>query len=181
MGRVRAYLACSLDGYIADPDHDLGWLNREHGQPGDLGKDPEYLEFAAFMGEVGALLMGRRTYDTVEGFGGWHYGETPVLVATHRPLKPVVPTVAAVKGSLPELLSMAHAAADGRDIYLDGGELVQQALNMGLLDEVTVTWIPVILGAGVRLFDDLQDSHRVQFTRRAADGNGLVQMTAVLR
>ena len=111
----------------------------------------------------------------------WPYGDTPVLVATHRPLEPAAPTVAAVQGSLPELITLAHAAAAGGDIYLDGGTLVQQALNTGLLDELTITWLPVVLGAGVRLFEDLQGSHRLQFTGRAASGGGLVQLTATLR
>ena len=77
-GRVRVYLACSLDGFIAGPGDDLGWLD-----------EPD--------------------------------GARPVLVATHRPLEPVVPQVRAVAGDIGALLAEARRVAAGGDVYLDGG------------------------------------------------------------
>ena len=89
MGRVRVFIACSLDGFIAAPGDDLSWLPQPREGEGDFG-------YSAFMSEVGALLMGRSTYDVVEKFPEWGYGEKYVLVATHRPLTPRLPTVRAV-------------------------------------------------------------------------------------
>lgn len=145
-GRVRVFLATSLDGFIAGPDHDLSWLPEPR-----AGEDFGY---AAFMAQVGAILMGRGTYEVAAGFDGpWPYGETPVLVATRRDLDaPAAPTVEPVSGTPQELIDRAHEHAVGRDIYLDGGELVRQAFDAGLVDELTITVIPVVLGAGFPLF-----------------------------
>ena len=150
MGRVRVYIATSFDGYIAGADDDLSWL------PTDAEAGEGALSYDAFMADVGAMLMGRRTYDTVLGFGGdWPYGDTPVLVATSRALEPAQPTVRAVSGSIDELLDEALRAAAGRDVYVDGGNLVQQALAAGRVQELVVTIVPVLLGQGIRLFGEL--------------------------
>lgn len=151
----RVFIACSQDGFIAGPDDDLSWLP----QPPE-GEDYGY---AAFMAGIGALLMGRNTYRVVEGFEGpWPYGETPVLVATRRPLEPKAPTVRAVQGNIAALLAEADAAAQGKDVYVDGGELIRQALRAGLLDELIISYVPVLLGGGAPLFDSVEDRARLE-------------------
>ena len=151
-GRIRVYMAMSLDGYIAGEGGDLSWLPTEEVvDPGDA------VSFDAFMADVGAMLMGRRTYDVVAGFGGlWPYGDCPVLVATHRPLGAPPATVRAVEGSFDDLADAALDAAGGKDVYVDGGRMVQQALQAGRLDELIVTVVPMLLGGGVRLFGDVR-------------------------
>lgn len=145
-GRVRVFIATSLDGFIAGPGDDLSWLPEPRA-------DEDY-GYAAFMAQTGAILMGRSTYEVAAGFEGpWPYDDTPVLVATRRELgAPAAPTVEAVAGTPAELVALAHERAVGRDIYLDGGDLVRQVLDAGLVDELTITLIPVILGAGSPLF-----------------------------
>jgi dihydrofolate reductase len=167
-GRVRVFIAASLDGFIAGPDDDLSWLpppeEDDHG-------------YAAFMADVGALLMGRRTHDVVAGFtGAWPYGERPVLVATRRPLTPRAPTVRAVSGTIAAMVAEARAAADGRDVYLDGGDLIRQTLDAGLVDELIVSIIPVVLGAGHPLFAGVGRPHRLELVHTAAKPT-LVQLT----
>ena len=143
-GLVRVFIATSLDGFIAGPDDDLSWLPDP--RPGeDFG-------YAAFMARTGAILMGRSTYEVAAGFDGpWPYGDTPVLVATRRELDaPAAPTVEAGERDAGGARRRSRtSAAVGRDIYLDGGDLVRQVLDAGLVDELTITVIPVILGAGV--------------------------------
>src|SRR6476469_4423491 len=96
-GPVRVFIATSLNGFIAGPGDDLTWL------PEGGGEDHGYDDF---MAEIGAVLMGRTTYDVVLGMDGpWPFGEPPVFVATSRPLDPAVPTVRAVAGSPEELLA----------------------------------------------------------------------------
>jgi len=167
-------MAASLDGFIAGPDDDLSWLptdpNAEEGE-GVLG-------FAAFMAEVGALLMGRRTYDVVTGFGGeWLYGDTPVLVATTRPLEPVAPTVRAVRGDIDAVVEQAIEAAGDRDVYIDGGALIQSALQARRVDEIVVTMVPVLLGQGVPLFGTLEQRQPLVFEHHATYGS-MVQLRA---
>ncbi|MEO2035915.1 MAG: dihydrofolate reductase family protein [Planctomycetaceae bacterium] len=179
--RVRVYMGCSFDGFIAGPDHDVSWLDESYSAAGDLKPDPDVLTFERFMSEVGAILMGRSTYGIVENFGQWHYGETPVLVATHRPLEPMTDTIQAVSGPIQELIERAKDMAGGRDVYVDGGDLVRQALNAGLVDEITATFLPVLLGKGVRLFDDLASRTKLQFVAHRAHAGGFLQVTVRVR
>jgi dihydrofolate reductase len=175
-GRARVFIACSLDGFIAGPGDDLSWLPPP---PVDAdGKPVSDFGYAAFMAEVGALLMGRNTYEVVAGFGGeWPYGAKPVLVATTRPLAPVSPTVRAVTGDAATLLAAAREAAGDRDVYVDGGVLIRQLLAAGLIDEMIVSIIPIVLGAGAPLFAGLPERCALECLRAEHLPGGLVQVT----
>lgn len=176
--RIRVFLGCSLDGCIAGPDNDLSFLHA----PGPADAPPAApgsLGFEDFMGQVGALLMGRTTYDTVAAMDvPWPYGETPVLVATTRPIEGAPETVRAVGGPIAAMVAQARAAAGDRDVYLDGGALVRSALSAGLVDELTLTMLPIVLGAGIRLFDGLPEAVALEFTGHHDAGMGMVQLTA---
>lgn len=150
MCKLRVYCATSLDGFIAGPDDDLSWL----GAPGpDLACDPGTVSFEEFMARTGAMLMGRRTFDVVMGFGGpWPYGDTPVLVASTRPLPAAPSTVSACCGPIEQLCERARQVAGHRGVYLDGGGVITQALEAGLVDELILTLMPVLLGRGVPLY-----------------------------
>ncbi|MBX7084214.1 MAG: dihydrofolate reductase family protein [Nannocystaceae bacterium] len=176
MSRVRVYLGCSLDGCIAGPDHDLSFLS-EHapaGEPhGGLG-------FEAFLSQIGALLMGRRTYQVLLDYDAWHYGDRPVLVATHHPLPPAPQggDARAVQGPIAALVDAAKAAAGGKDVYLDGGDVVRQGLDAGLVDELCLTLLPVVLGRGIRLWEGLAATHALAFDPPVMHGGTMVQLTA---
>ena len=177
MSRVRVYLGCSLDGCIAGPEHDISFL-MEHAP--DPEAESHGLEFDAFLDHVGALLMGRRTYQVPLEYDAWHYGDRPVLVATHRELPPAPQggTAWAVEGPIEELIAQAKEAAEGKDVYLDGGDLVRQALDAGLVDELCLTFLPLILGKGVRLWDNLCTRTDLEFEPPVVHGGRMVQITA---
>lgn len=170
--RVRVFIASSLDGFIAGPDDDISWL------PTSVpSEDPRWIDFGDFLGEVGALLMGRQTYRVVEGFDGeWPYGERPVLVATTRTLTPANTHVRAVRGDIAALIEMAKEAAGDKDVYLDGGMMIRQALDAGLVDELTLTWVPVLLGQGHALFSGLTQQQSLALQSTQVFEGGLVQM-----
>lgn len=179
--RVRIYIACSLDGFIAGPNDDLSWLPGS-GEASPDSKAPDTLvagalSYADFMSDVGAILMGRRTHDVVRGFGGpWPYGDVPVLVATHRQLQPGGPQVSAVHGSADQLVDLARKAARGRDVYVDGGELIRQVLDAALVDDAVVTLIPIVLGRGQALFAGASKRHAFELLGHYNFGEGLVQL-----
>jgi dihydrofolate reductase len=178
--KVRVYMANSLDGYIAGPNHDLQWLNKDHSREGDLADDAKFLQFDPFMEQVGCMLMGRNTYDVLEAMGQWVYGDVPVLVATSRAIaRPASSTVKVVSGDIHSLISQAKTLANGKDVYIDGGNLIQQALTASLVDEMTLTHIPVLLAEGVRLFDNLAGHSAWQFTGSASHG-GMLQVSSRL-
>lgn len=185
-GRLRVYIAMSLDGFIAGPDHDLSWLDgADPDAPSDVPPahiDPDALSYEDFMSTVGALLMGRSTYDVVRGFDvPWPYGETPVLVATTRPLDPDAPsTVRAVAGTISDIVAEAKEAANGQDVYLDGGTLIRAAAEERLIDDMTITVAPVAIGAGHPLFAGLTQHYTVDFGGHHSF-MGMVQLRATPR
>ncbi|MEG0007829.1 MAG: dihydrofolate reductase family protein [Aeromonas sp.] len=142
--RVSAFLALSLDGFIAGENGALEWL-----APYD-GDTQEETGYSALMASADALLMGRNSYETVLAFPDWPYGDKPVVVLTHRPAEPRA-HVSFRQGELGQVL--AELWQEGaRHLYLDGGIMVRQGLQAGLVDELTLFWVPVVLGKGVSLF-----------------------------
>jgi dihydrofolate reductase len=174
--RVRVYIATSVDGFIAGPGDDLSWLPSP--EPGEPQESPGGLSFEAFIENIGALLMGRRTYDVVLGFGGeWPYGDRPVLVASHRALGDSVPThVRRVEGQIQTLVAEAKEAAHGRDVYIDGGALIRQACDAGLVDDLTITLAPIALGAGHPLFGGLRESYGMELVDFSRFPGGMLQL-----
>lgn len=145
------FIAKSLDGYIADRDGGIDWLNSI---PNPDGNDMGY---NAFMEKVDALLMGRATFDKVLSFGiPWPY-EKPVFVASNS-LKTLpdelTGKVEIVKGNVSDMLN--HINNKGFEkLYIDGGNLIQSFLCEDLIDEMILTTIPVLLGGGFPLFGEL--------------------------
>ena len=139
---VTLFIATSLDGYIAGPDDDLSWLFTD----ADYG-------FSSFYAGVDTLLMGRGTYEAVKGMGPWPYpGKRTVVVSRKTDLAVDAPGVELHSGDLPGLI--ARLAEEGRrNVWLvGGGELVRSFLEQGLLDRITVSMHPILLGTGVPLF-----------------------------
>ncbi len=169
MNRVRVFIATSLDGFIAGPNDELDWL-----PSGNSGAEDT---FTPFMQHIGALLMGRRTYEVANGFDGpWPYGETPVLVATNRNLEPRQDTARAIGGNIQELVAAAKQVAGNRDVYIDGGSLIRSALKAQLIDDITVTLIPIVLGKGLPLFAGCAERHALDLDSTRSIGGGLVEL-----
>lgn len=178
---VKVYLACSLDGFIAGPEHDLSWLpSAEDETPQTPPCDPEAVGYETFIAGIGAMLMGRRTYDVVRGFGGdWHYGDLPIHLATNRELDADPPaTIKPVAGSIETLIADAKVAAGDKDVYLDGGDLVRQAADAGLVDQFIITYAPIALGKGTPLFGALEGYYKLDITASYRYSFGMLQIHA---
>ncbi|WP_303786912.1 dihydrofolate reductase family protein [Azovibrio restrictus] len=150
MGRplVSAFLALSLDGFIAGPDGDLAWLDA---YATDSIQETGY---AGLMHRIDTLVMGRNTHEKLLSFDPWPYPERRVVVLTHRPFA-ARHGESAEAGPLGEVLHRLWQQG-ARHVYLDGGDVVRQGLADGLVDELTLSWVPVILGAGISLFGGLR-------------------------
>ena len=146
----RVFIATSMDGFIADSQGNIDWL---HSIPNPEQDDMGY---ADFMKDVDALVMGRKTYEVILGFGiEWPYRQ-PVFVVS-RSLQSVPEALSEqvfiVKGPLTELFDRLRSAGH-QNLYIDGGQLIQSALNADLIDELIITTIPLILGGGTPLFSE---------------------------
>lgn len=165
--RVRAFLALSLDGYIAGENGDLSWL-----EPYSTDS-PESTGFSALMNAVDVLVLGRNSYDAVLAFGSWPYGGKKVIIMTHRTFVPQHGEEA-YAGSLEGLLrKLARDVC--RYVYLDGGTAVRQGLEMGVVDELTLNWVPVVLGKGIPLFVEGLPEQKWHLQEWRALPSGLLQ------
>jgi dihydrofolate reductase len=166
--RRIAYIAVSTDGLIADRHGQIGWLE-QFGAAADFGFDD-------FLSSVDALVMGRRTFDQVAGFGGaWPYGSRPTLVLTHRPLPPNAP--ASARAASEEELTQALLGAPGRIWIVGGGATLAFCLRRGLLDELTIFVMPILLGEGAPLIGRINKAARLTHTRTEALAHGVTKLS----
>ncbi|MEV4275197.1 dihydrofolate reductase family protein [Actinoplanes xinjiangensis] len=190
MGRVVAALSMSLDGFVAD-EHDgvaelFGWY-----QNGDVevpSADPRWIfhvteASAGFLrpalASAGALICGRRLFDHTDGWGGRHPAGCPVFVVSHS-----------VPGGWPRddsetsfftdaisALEAAQKTAGERVVSVSTPTLTQQYLDAGLLDEITVSLVPVLLGAGTSFFGDQVVTPVRLSDPRVIEGRGVTHLT----
>ncbi len=155
MGSTQYYLAQTLDGYIADPDGGLDWLFGFEGESEVETSGSARADVDRFLAEVGALAMGSATYEIlISEESDWPYGDRPTWVFTSRELPvPEGADVRFVSGPVEPVHEEMVAAAGERNVWmLGGGNLATQFADAELLDELHVTIIPVVLGAGLPTF-----------------------------
>jgi dihydrofolate reductase len=199
MGKVTSGLTMSLDGFIAGPndgpEHPLGeggmrlfdWYSSgdtEYVVPSgemtfEVSEQSAGMLREAF-GAIGAVVTGRRTFDITNGWGGRHPLDVPMFVVTHN-----IPDGWDYEGSpftfvtdgVESAVEQARAAAGEKNVAVGAASIVQQCLRAGLLDEVHVDLVPVLLGDGVRLFDDL-GTEQIELERtRVIEAPGVTHMT----
>jgi dihydrofolate reductase len=171
------YMSMSLDGFIAGP-------NDEPGNPGGDGfgrlhewmvnADGELFRPAGPAGELvdewnacGAIVVGRRTVEQVDHWGGDHHG-LPIFVPSHRPPGPTVanyPLVKYVNDGIASAMAQAKAAAGDKNVLVHGAYTAQRALEAGVLDELQIHHIPVLFGGGRRLFEVLPSRIELEIVR----------------
>lgn len=164
---VSVFLALSLDGFIAGPEGDLAWLDPY------ATDSPRETGYEGLMHAIDTLVMGRNTYEKLLSFDSWPYAEKRVVVLTHRPFHSRHGETAQT-GPLPEVLNRLWKQGS-RHVYLDGGQTVRQGLAEGLVDELTLSWVPVILGDGIPLFGGLRSPSSWQASEVRRLPSGLVQ------
>jgi len=170
--KASVFIGTSVDGFIARADGELDFLPPGGGEP--HGYDE-------FMATVDALVIGRKTFETVLAMGNWPYGEKPVIVLSTRPLAPAPPGALVERMSGDPAAIVAKLEARGvRHIYVDGGVTIQRFLQAGLIQHLTITRVPVLIGAGIPLFGALQRDIVLRHVRTRQFASGLVQSEYVV-
>jgi dihydrofolate reductase len=172
MGKVFTHMTMSLDGFIAQPDDQVGELFEWYAAGEVNVPNPnDEVEFnvdessADLLRELtennGALISGRRLFDIADGWGDKHPAGGRVVVVTHAP-----PENAAEKwpnttfvGDVETAVSKARELAGDKDVTIASAKITQQALDLGLVDEVCVSLVPVLFGEGIPYFAKLQRGH----------------------
>jgi dihydrofolate reductase len=190
MGKVVLYMSMSVDGFITGPDdgadqglgaggerlHD--WLSPGGVDPRSYRPvdEPSATVFDEVMA-TGAVITGRRTFDFAGGWAGDHHDGVPVFVLTHAaPDEPAPGHARYVTDGIESCVAQAKAAAGDRDILLHGAATAQECLRARLLDEMELSLVPVLLGQGRRLFEDLPPEHIELEELRALDAPDVLHM-----
>ena len=174
MGRV--FIGASLDGFIARRDGDIGWLT----DPPPVPHHPtptssaEGLGWNDFFPVIDHLVMGRGTYEKVLSFDGWPYAGKRVIVLSTT-LNAEDDRISIAR----DLDDAVHALNDfdARQVYVDGGKVIQTFLRADLIDEISIGWAPVLLGQGIPLFGSLHHDVQLCLVASHASGSGMVNAT----
>ncbi len=165
---ASVFIGMSVDGFIARPNGDLDFLPPGGGEP--HGYDE-------FMASVDALVIGRKTFETVLSFPEWPYGRKRVVVLSSRPLD-----FSAVRGGIVEQMGGSPAeivsklaASGAQHAYIDGGITIQRFLRVGLIQRLIITRVPVLIGEGIPLFGTLPHDIRLRHVSTQHYQSGLVQ------
>ncbi len=175
------FLGMSADGFIARLDGDVTWLTGgadantapEDGGGGDFG-------FADFVSGIDALVMGRGTYDVIAPFAEWPHQGKPVHVLSTTLEPGADPRLAAGHRSVEEARD-ARGAAGYRRVYVDGGRTVHAFLRAGLIDDLTLSRVPVLIGTGHTPFGELAADVPLEHVRTQTFPGGMVQTTYRVR
>jgi dihydrofolate reductase len=197
MTRVFVSITMSLDGFVAGRNdgpelglgeggerihewvYDLASWRGPHGlEGGTTNPNSEILDEA--IARTGAVVVGRRMFDNAHGWGDEPPFHVPVFVVTHEERPPLEKrggtTFTFVNDGVESAIAQAKEAAGDRDVSIGGGaSTVQQALAAGLLDELQISFAPLLLGGGVRLFDDLPAGIELRVAR-VVDGPGVTHV-----
>jgi len=165
--RASVFIATSLDGFIAREDGRIDWLP----------ENPEPHGYDEFIASVDAIIIGRKTFETVLSFGGWFYGKTLVVVLSSRPSELKAPDGANCEfmSGDPRDIVAALEQRGVKHAYVDGGVTIQRFLQAGLIQSMIITRIPVLLGSGIPLFGPLSHDVRLEHVATRSFSGGLVQ------
>jgi len=164
---VSVFVGTSVDGFIARPNGDLDFLPPGGGEPHG------YNEFIA---TVDAIVIGRKTFETVLAMEVWPYGDKRVVVLSTRPvdLSGVGGVVEQMAGPPADIVSQLGARG-AHHLYVDGGITIQGFLRAGLIQRFVITRVPVLIGSGVPLFGTLPRDIRLRHIATRHYPSGLVQ------
>ena len=204
MGRVLVDISMSLDGFVAGANdgpelpmgkggeqlHEWvfglqGWRERHGLEGGATGADDDVLEEA--FANTGAVILGRRMFENARGWGDEPPFHMPVFVLTHETREPLAKeggtTFTFVTEGIERALEQARAAAgEGKDVSVGGGaNAIQQYLRAGLVDQLQVHVVPMLLGEGIRLFDDLGPDPIELETTRVIASPGVAHLKFAVR
>ena len=166
--KASVFVGTSLDGYMARPDGAFDFL------PADGGEPHGYEEFFA---SIDALVIGRHTYEVVLGINPWPYGDKPVFVLSSTTELGNAPPGAVVErmSGPPEEIVSALTQRGVRHIYVDGGVTIQSFLRAGLIQRLTITRVPVLIGEGIPLFGPVTRDIVLRHVATQQYGTGLVK------
>jgi len=178
--KCSVYIATSADGYIATTDGGVNWLHSAGNQEADMGTDD--MGFTAFIDSVDCMIMGRKCMEIIASMNltpeQWPYGNMPIIVLSNTiktPPKSLAGKVEMYSGDIQAL--MIKLESNGyRHAYIDGGSTITSFINLKLIDEMTITQAPILLGKGLPLFGEINQIVKLQDAKSTIFANDFTQV-----
>lgn len=179
--KCSAFIATSVDGFIARPDGNVDWLHSSGNQDVEMGNQAD-MGFYDYLSEVDCLIMGRKTMEVIANMNlsddQWPYGDMKIVVLsssiTEIPAS-VRSNAMVFSGELKDLISMLKEEGL-KHAYIDGGSTIQQFIREGLMSEMTIARVPILLGEGIPLFTTLGREVSLKDAETTAYPNDFVQV-----
>jgi dihydrofolate reductase len=179
--KCSVFIATSADGFIAKPNGSVDWLHTAGNQEADMG-DHADMGLTKYISSVDCMIMGRKCMDTISSMNltpdQWFYGDMKIIVLSNT-LKEAPENlkgkVEMYSGDLNELIS--NLENEGlKHAYIDGGTTIQAFINLQLINELTITRTPVLLGQGISLFGKTSKDIKLEQAEAIAFPNDFVQL-----
>ncbi|MDS0283857.1 dihydrofolate reductase family protein [Haloarcula onubensis] len=168
---ITLYIATSVDGYVADADGSVDWLEEFQTEP-DREEDVE--GYAEFFETVDCLVMGATTYEQVLSWGEWPYGDRPTYVFTHRNFSPATEAVQFVSREVADIVP--ELRQQDTHVWLVGGaDLAQSFFQEHEIDSIRLSFIPILLGDGIPLFSGEHDEQGLDLIDTTTFDSGIVE------
>lgn len=159
--KCSVYIATSADGYIATLDGGVDWLHTAGNLDAEMGD--EDMGFSAFMSSVDCMIMGRKCMEMISNMNltpeQWFYGDMPIIVLSNtikEPPENLIGKVEMYSGNLHDLILKLEKNGNTH-AYIDGGSTITSFINHNLINEMTITKAPVLLGEGLPLFGKINN------------------------
>ncbi len=179
--KCSVYIATSADGYIATLEGGVDWLHTAGDSEADMGANPD-MGFGSFIGSVDCMVMGRKCMEMISSMNltpdQWPYGDIHIVVLSnsiHEPPKNLSGRVEMSSDAIPGLVKKLEDKGF-KHAYIDGGSTITSFLNHKLIDDITITKAPILLGEGIALFGKITDSVKLENSESIAFANGFIQV-----
>jgi dihydrofolate reductase len=179
--KCSVYIATSVDGFIAKHDGSIDWLETAGNPDAGTGGAP-YIDMTSYMATVDCMIMGRKSMEMISGFNlkpeQWPYGSTRIIVLSKTVKEPPKNLRGKVEMYSDDLSALvAKLENEGHQhAYIDGGITIQAFINLKLINEMTITQIPILLGEGKSLFGRVSHDIRLENARAVACPSDYVQV-----
>ncbi len=174
------FIATSADGYIATTDGDVEWLHEAGNPDADMGDNSD-MGFGIYIDSVDSMIMGRKCMEMISSFNltpdQWPYGSTKIFVLSNSVLEAPENLRGKVEMYSGDILGLVSRLEDEgfKHAYVDGGATITSFLNLGLINEMTISIAPILLGEGIPLFGKINKNIRLTNSRAAAFPNEFLQ------
>lgn len=178
--KCSVYIATSVDGYIATKSGGVEWLDNAGKSDVDMGERAD-MGFNSYMASIDCMIMGRKCMEMISSFNlapeQWPYGDTRVFALSNT--VKVAPDnlngkVEMYSGDIPALISQLESEGY-QHAYIDGGGTITSFLNLGLINEMTISLAPVLLGEGIPLFGKTNEQIQLEAVYAEAYPNNFMQ------